>query len=299
METSPARPLSHIPLFAPLEGPEQEALLASMARQVCKAGETIFWVGDEGDALYVVEAGRVTITAPDERGDHITLDTLGPGGVFGEISLFDGGRRTASVRAVTDTTLLALRRDVFHAFLRQRPEVAIAILHIMGARQRASTAAIRGLKNPNAVMAEATTVWQRVSDVVATIAASQAFTLTHITWFGTWITMNVLAAIGLLPRVLGFDPYPFGLLTLIVSLEAIFLSIFVLVSQNRQSERDRIRTDLDYQVNVKAHLEIMGIVEQLARIETAVAKSAAHAGAAVQPAAAESSIGDPRSARQD
>ena len=72
--------------------------------------------------------------------------------------------------------------------------------------------------------------------------------------------MNILASAGWLPAALGFDPFPFGLLTLIVSLEAIFLSIFVLVSQNRQSERDRIRTDLDYQVNVKAHVEIVGIV---------------------------------------
>jgi uncharacterized membrane protein len=76
--------------------------------------------------------------------------------------------------------------------------------------------------------------------------------------------------LGLLPAALSFDPYPFGLLTLIVSLEAIFLSIFVLVSQNRQSERDRIRTDLDYQVNVKAHLEIIGIVQRLERIEEKV-----------------------------
>jgi CRP/FNR family cyclic AMP-dependent transcriptional regulator len=82
----------------------------------------------------------------------------------------------------------------------------------------------------------------------------------------------VLSTAGLLPEAVGFDPFPFGLLTLIVSLEAIFLSIFVLVSQNRQSERDRIRTDLDYQVNVKAHLEIMGIVDRLKRIEAAVTR---------------------------
>jgi CRP/FNR family cyclic AMP-dependent transcriptional regulator len=141
---------------------------------------------------------------------------------------------------------------------------------MLGARQRASTAALRGVKNPNAVIAEATTTWQRVSDRVAAIAASHLFTLTHIGWFGTWILLNTLAAAGWLPSALAFDPYPFGLLTLIVSLEAIFLSIFVLVSQNRQSERDRIRTDLDYQINVKAHVEILGIAQRLERIERAV-----------------------------
>jgi CRP/FNR family cyclic AMP-dependent transcriptional regulator len=273
-----APPLAHIPLFARLEADQQQALLAVMTRQAVRAGDMVFWIGDAGDSLYVVESGQVTITAPDERGDHITLDTLGPGGVFGEISLLDGGPRTASVRAASDVSLLALRRDAFHAFLRQRPDVAIDILQIMGARQRTSTAAIRGLKNPNAVMAATTTIWQRVSDTVATVAASQVFTLVHVGWFGTWILMNVVAAAGWLPTVLGFDPYPFGLLTLIVSLEAIFLSIFVLVSQNRQSERDRIRTDLDYQVNVKTHLEIMGIVDRLERIETAVSGGNAGGG---------------------
>jgi CRP/FNR family cyclic AMP-dependent transcriptional regulator len=268
--------LAQIPLFASLNRDTQVALLQRMVRRTAKAGETVCWVGDEGDELWVVESGRLTVTAPDERGNHVTLDTLTTGGVFGEVSLLDGGRRTATVRAVTDSQVLALDRSTFHAFIRERPEFAIAILEMMGARQRASTAAIRGLSNPNAVIAESTTVWQRASDRVATVAASQAFTLIHICWFGTWILLNVAGAAGWLPARLAFDPYPFGLLTLIVSLEAIFLSIFVLVSQNRQSERDRIRTDLDYQVNVKAHLEIMAIAEQLQRIETVLSRRAEH-----------------------
>lgn len=260
---------SHIPFLARLSPADQEALAAVMTRRTARAEETIFWIGDPGETLYVVDEGTVVISVPDERGAHVVLATLGPGGVFGEISLFDGGPRTATVRALTLVSLLALSRDAFHGFLRTHPDVAIEILHILGARQRTSTQTIRGVKNPNAI-AESTTTWQKVSDVVAAIAASQAFTLVHITWFGGWIALNVLAATGLIAAGLGFDPYPFGLLTLIVSLEAIFLSIFVLVSQNRQAERDRIRTDLDYQVNVKAELEILGIAQRLDRIEQAL-----------------------------
>jgi len=270
--------LSRIPLFARLDAAGNEALLALMTRQSVEAGEPVFWFGDRGDTLYIVEDGRVEVTAPDARGGHVRLDTLGPGGVFGELGLIDGGPRSATVRALTDCSLLALPREPFHAFLRQRPDVAIDMLQVLGARLRASTATIRGLPNPNQVIAEAATRWQRVSDVVATVAASHAFTLTHIAWFGTWIGLNTVAAAGWLPAGLGFDPYPFGLLTLIVSLEAIFLSIFVLVSQNRQSERDRIRTDLDYQVNVKAHVEIVGIAERLARIEQALTEPRTPAG---------------------
>lgn len=262
--------LSHIPIFKRLDGAGRADLEARLTRRAVPAGEPVFWFGDDGDTLYVVDTGAVEVTAPDTEGRHVLLDTLGPGGIFGELSLFDGGPRSATVRARTDTVLLELHREAFHDFLRARPDVAIDVLHVLGARQRASTAAIRGLKNANSVIAEQTTRWQRVSDVVATVAASHQFTIAHLSWFGGWILVNILASAGLLPHALGFDPFPFGLLTLIVSLEAIFLSIFVLVSQNRQSERDRIRTDLDYQVNVKAHVEIVGIVERLERIERAI-----------------------------
>lgn len=278
MTTSPVSPrqaLTHIPIFANLDPAGLADLEQRLTRRTVAAGEPVFWFGDGGDTLYVVDAGQVEVTAPDLEGRHVLLDTLGPGGIFGELSLFDGGPRSATVRALTDCTLLELRRDAFHAFLRARPDVAIDVLHVLGARQRASTAAIRGMKNPNAVIAAGATRWQRVSDVVATIAASHTFTIAHLSWFGGWILLNVIASAGWLPPALAFDPFPFGLLTLIVSLEAIFLSIFVLVSQNRQSERDRIRTDLDYQVNVKAHVEIVGIVDRLERIERTLERLAA------------------------
>lgn len=279
MNATMPSPLAHIPIFAKLDPAGQAALTPLLKHHPVKANEPVFWFGDHGDTLFVIDKGRVAVTAPDAKGDHVLLDTLGPGGIFGELSLFDGGPRSATVRAITDCSLYSLDRASFHAFLHTRPDVAIDILHILGARQRVSTAAIRGLPNPNAVMNETTTTWQRVSDRIATLAASHVFTLSHIVWFGSWILLNSLASKGWLPRGLAFDPYPFGLLTLIVSLEAIFLSIFVLVSQNRQSERDRIRTDLDYQVNVKAHMEIMGIVDRLDRIERLVTPQVPSSGA--------------------
>jgi len=261
-------PLSHIPLFASLSKAEQEALFASMTTMRFGANQSIFWRGDRGDSFYLINAGRVAITVPNEKGEHVTLDCLGPGRFFGEITLLDGGPRTATVRSMDECELYCLKRDAFHSFLRQRPDVAIEILTVMGQRQRISTEALRGMKNPNVAFEQSrVTLWQRVSDIIAFVAAGQWFTLVHLVWFGSWIAINVGGSCGLLPASWAFDPFPFGLLTMVVSLEAIFLSIFVMVSQNRQSEKDRLRIDLDYQVNVKAQSEITTITQKLERIE--------------------------------
>lgn len=263
-------PLAQVPLFSRLDEAAREALLDHMEERACAANQCVFWMGDKGDDLYLIQTGRVAITVPNDRGEHIALDSLDPGGFFGEISLLDGGPRSATVRAIEDSTFLVLSRDAFHQFLRTRPESAIAILNVMGHRQRVSTAALRSMQNPNVAFDERrVNWWQKTSDTIAAVAASQYFTLVHIAWFGLWIGLNV---VGMLmdapPKWLSWDPYPFGLLTMVVSLEAIFLSIFVMVSQNRQSEKDRLRTDLDYQVNVKAQTEIIEIARRLERLET-------------------------------
>lgn len=266
--------LATIHLFAKLDAEERAGLLATMKQEHVAANQTIFWLGDKGDAFYIIRRGEVAITVPNDQGEHVTLNTLGPGGFFGEISLLDGGPRTATVRAISACDLLVLTRDALQGFLRKRPDVAIDILTVMGQRQRVSTEALRHVKNPNQVFAEQrASLWQRASDVIATVAASQWFTLFHLSWFGIWIGLNAIgAAFVSPPKFLSFDPFPFGLLTMVVSLEAIFLSIFVMVSQNRQSEKDRLRTDLDYQVNVKAQTEIMNMVRRLEAMERIEAK---------------------------
>lgn len=262
-------PLCHIPLFARLREPDQQTLMSAMRLQRVEPNQTIVWCGDRGDSCYLVSTGEVAVSAPNHDGQHVHIDTIGPGGFFGEVSLLDGGPRTATVRATKPTELYVLARADFHGFIRTNTDAALHILTIMGERQRAMNEALKGMKNPNIAFDAMMRLswWQRVSDAIAGVAASKWFTMLHIAWFGTWIGLNLLATLGALPARLAFDPFPFGLLTMVVSLEAIFLSIFVMVSQNRQSEKDRVRTDLDYQVNVKAQTQINSLGEQLDRIE--------------------------------
>jgi len=279
-------PLAGIPIFSLLAPGEQRELFALMSVARVAANKTVFWFGDPGDSFYLIHRGRVVVTVPSDQGEHVTLNHLGPGGFFGEISLLDGGTRTASVRALEEAELYVLGRDDFHAFLRRYPEAAIEILAVMGRRQRAQTEAFRVLTNPNRVFEEQrASGWERVSDQAAELAASGPFLIGHMIVFALWIACNVLGRTGTLPRALAFDP-TFGLLTMLVSLEAILLTIFVLVSQNRQAAKDRMDTDLDYQVNVKAQTEILGIVQRLARIEGQLERQAPDADVASDSPAA-------------
>lgn len=255
---SPAIDLSAIPLFAELSPAEQAALAGLLKPHSYPAHQSIFWIGDAGSQFFIVRQGRVAMVYPDETGQEAVLGVLGPGEFFGELSLLDGGPRTATARAETDVELLSLGRDEFHEFLRRHPSAAIHVITVIGRRQREMLSRLRGIKNVNQAIAESTTLWQRVADTIAAISAHKFFFMFHVVWFAAWIVLNV--------RSNAFDPFPFGLLTLIVSLEAIFLSIFVLISQNRSSEKDRIAADLDYQVNVKAHLEVMLLHQKVDRV---------------------------------
>jgi CRP/FNR family cyclic AMP-dependent transcriptional regulator len=143
---------------------------------------------------------------------------------------------------------------------------------------------LRGVKNVNEVMEERATAWQRIADVIAAVSASQAFVIFHVFLFAGWMVVN---------KVMGeraLDPFPYNLLTMIVSLEAIFLSIFVLISQNRAGEKDRVRADLDYQVNLKAHLEVMQLHRKIDRVEQAVSRLAGE-GRDAPTSAAEKMLG--------
>ncbi|HMP90246.1 MAG TPA: cyclic nucleotide-binding domain-containing protein [Kiritimatiellia bacterium] len=252
--------LRRVPLFEKLSEVESDMLSASLEVKRFSANTTIFWAGDSGSDFFILQSGRVQLAIQDESGVENPLAVLGPGDYFGELSLLDGGPRTATCRAITDVSVWVLTRPVLYKFLETNPLAGIHMLETLGKRQRENLEQLRGISNPNmAVKAsvESGPLWGRIADKIAAMSASPGFLIFHIIWFASWTGFNSLAG------ERAFDPFPFGLLTMTVSLEAIFLSIFVLVSANRQNERDRIRSDVAHQVNLKAHHEVMDLQRKM------------------------------------
>jgi CRP/FNR family transcriptional regulator, cyclic AMP receptor protein len=276
--------LSNNPLFAKLNEEQLAELAGLLKEQRVEAQQPVFWIGDEGADFYVLQVGRCAVCYPDEMGHEVTIAVLKPGDFFGEISLLDGGPRTATIRAEEDVILYSLSRHDFLEFLKRHPTAAIHILTILGQRQREMLQKMRGLKNVNEVAEQRMSMWFRVADKIAAVAASGTFLGLHVLWFVVWILPNVFP--GMIGKAEGWDPFPFGLLTMVVSLEAIILSIIIMVSQNRAGEKDRLRADLDYQVNLKAHMEVMQLHRKLDRVEQAVTALSERAAADTGPTSA-------------
>ena len=257
-------PLAHIPLFANLTDEERGELSRLLQPRQFTPGQHIVFVGEPGKEFFIIEDGRVAITLPDEHGRDMVLASLSAGQFFGEISLLDGGPRTATARAETSAVLLELGREDFLQFVRKTPAAAIHMMTVLGQRQRDTNEKLRGIKNANEVIAENRTTGERVTERLATAFASNRFLMINLVFFAFWIVSNVV----LVSLKRNFDDPPtFATLGFIITLESILLSMFVLASQKLQSNRDRIRSDLEYQVNVKAHLEVVQLHQKVDRLE--------------------------------
>jgi uncharacterized membrane protein len=254
--------LRKIPLFAKLTESELGELAGYLEPQPHEANQSIFWLGDKGTDFFIIQSGAVQLLYLDENGKEQPLATLKPGQFFGELSLLDGGPRTASARAATHTILLRLGRDDFERFLLGHAAAAFHILVILGQRQRDMLDKLRGIKNVNEIVAQEESRWTRSADVVARAMSSPFFILGQVAIVVMWVIVAHFAGAN------AFDPYPFNLLALVMSVEALFLSAFVLVSQGRQDQRDRVQADLDYQVNLKAHMEVVQLNQKVDRIES-------------------------------
>ncbi|HEV2828399.1 MAG TPA: DUF1003 domain-containing protein [Pyrinomonadaceae bacterium] len=281
MPSDEADSLSRIPLFKRLTPEELEQLAREVDQVKFDAEEIIFNERDKGDALYVVESGSVRIWVLDEDVKPVTLKELEPGEFFGELAVLDRGPRSTNATAITEATLHRLSSDDFQAFLMQHPDVAIDVICEIGARMRQTNALVsqRASRNINVEMEERATIGQRIADRVASFGGSWTFIMIYVAFLLSWMALNtfVLVHYGRGEQGAQFDPYPYILLNLMLSMTAALQAPIIMMSQNRAAEKDRLAAEQDFQVNLKSELmleELMrksrGRDDQIEKIAAAV-----------------------------
>lgn len=256
--------LRSVPLFASLDDQAATELRSLLTSKQVSRGKLLFHKGDSGDALYLIESGRVRISIRDEDGKEVTLAELAQGDFFGEMALIDGRQRSADATVFEEAHLAVLSRKAFLSFVRSSPDVALVMLSALTDRLRRTDELLRGRVSRNANDEERarSTVADRAADRIAEFGGSWTFIAASSVMIILWIALNSYIL------VTGFDPVPYQLLGLVLAVIAGIQAPIIMMSQNRQGEKDRLRADLDYQVNLKNELSITEVLRRLDVLET-------------------------------
>ena len=255
--------LREIPLFSEMDEQEVADIRAIMQEMRFRPGQVIIREGEMGDLFYVITEGHAEVLIRDADGAELILHEVGPGDFFGELSMLTNEPRSARIRAVDSVSTLALERDDFFEFFRTHPHAAIDVMVELGGRLRDNDAILRRMvsRNVNEVEEEQLTVGQRVADKVADTIGSWPFIITQSIILVIWIALNITAWIN------HWDPYPFILLNLMLSFQAAYAGPVIMMSQNRQSSKDRLAAEIDHEVNTKAEFEIGLLVRRIDELE--------------------------------
>src|ERR1043166_3120300 len=256
--------LRSVPLFASLTDAAATDLRNLLAIKNVSAGTQLFHKGDNGDAMYLIETGRVRISITDEDRKEITLAELAQGDFFGEMSIIDGRMRSADSTVIEDGRLAVLSRPNFLTFVRANPDVALGMLGALPDRLRRTDELIRSRvsRNVNEEERKRATVADRAADMIAEFGGSWKFIGVSIGLIFFWILLNSLILFN------GFDPKPFQMLNLVLAVIAGLQAPIIMMSQNRQGEKDRLRADLDYRVNLKNELSLAEVLRRLDVLES-------------------------------
>ena len=255
--------LRQVPLFSEMDDQEVAGIRAIMEELKFKPEQVIIREGESGDLFYVVTEGHAQVLIRDADGNELGLSEVGPGGFFGELSMLTNLPRAARVRALDHVTTLALGREDFFEFLRTHAHAAIDVMVELGGRLHENDAIMRRMvsRNVNEVVEEQMTLGERVADKVADTIGSWRFIIIQSLLIVLWITLNVVAWIE------HWDPYPFILMNVMLSFQAAYSGPVIMMSQNRQSTKDRLAAEIDHQVNTKAELEINNLIRHVHELE--------------------------------
>ncbi len=262
--------LREVPLFSEMDEQEVAGIREIMEEMKFKPGQVIIREGEKGDLFYVVTEGHAEVLIRDADGSEVILNEVGPGGFFGELSMLTNEPRAARVRAVGQVTTLVLERDEFFNFLRTHTHAAIDVMVELGGRLHENDRILRSMvsRNVNEMDEEQMTLGQRVADKVADTIGSWRFIITQSIILVTWITLNVIATFN--HWRWAWDVYPFILLNLALSFQAAYSGPVIMMSQNRQSLKDRLAAEVDHDVNTKAELEINNLMRRMDELEMSI-----------------------------
>ncbi|HEV8672864.1 MAG TPA: DUF1003 domain-containing protein [Methylomirabilota bacterium] len=252
-----------IPIFSLLDADERAVLAEHVELRRFTPRHRIYRAGDPGERAYVVLSGKVQVIMIDEDHQEVVIDTPTRGEIFGLSSMLSAAPHQTTAVALEETAAIEIERQDIAALLQRKPMAGLDMLTMVGRQMRAAQDLVRARagRNPNEVIEEQQTMGDRVADGVARFGGSWAF----ISAFA--VVLSVYTLINVLLRDRSWDPYPFILLNLFLSMLAAVQAPVIMMSQNRQDAKDRLRSELDFAVNRKAEMEITQLAAKLNRIE--------------------------------
>ena len=256
--------LRSVPLFASLDDDSAKDLRNLLSERNVPSNTRLFRQGEEGDAMYLIESGRIRISVLDDDKKDVTLAELAQGDFFGEMSIIDGRQRSADARVIEDCRLAILSRPAFLSFVRKKPDVALEMLGALTDRLRRTDQLLRSRvsRNANDEERKRLTIADHAADLIAEFGGSWKFIGASIGLIIFWIILNSYIL------VRGFDSAPYQMLNLVLAVIAGMQAPIIMMSQNRQGEKDRLRADLDYQVNLKNELSLSEVLRRLDVLES-------------------------------
>jgi CRP/FNR family cyclic AMP-dependent transcriptional regulator len=251
--------LKGVPLFALLDPEETAVLAAQVELKQFSARERIYKSGQPGGQAYVLLSGSVRVTTVDEDQQEVTVDEPAVGEFFGFASMLEQTDHHTSAIALEQTSCIEVSRDDIMVLLERKPDAGMDLLTALSRQLHAAQALVRtrSSRNPNELIEEESTVGERVADHVARFGGSWTFIIT----FG--VLMTVYTAVNVILGTRAWDPYPFILLNLFLSMLAALQAPVIMMSQNRQDTKDRLRGELDFDVNRRAASDIQGLSRKL------------------------------------
>ena len=251
--------LKHVPLFALLDDDEAAVLASQVELKHFAPRQRIYKIGDTSGQAYVMISGRVRVATVDEGQQEVVVDEPGHGEFFGFASMLEQTPHQTEAIALEDTTCLEVARKDIATLLQRKPHAGMDMLTVLGKQFHASQqlVRVRASRHPNEVIEKESTFGERVADSVAQFGGSWTFIIVFAILSTAYTAVNVYLGKS------AWDPYPFILLNLFLSLLAAIQAPVIMMSQNRQDTKDRLRGELDFDVNRRSEVEIQGLARKL------------------------------------